>query len=165
MELDAVKALALVTNGHVGTGVGMGHQFKTLRHLLHIVAVAHPGNALGRQALEQLAVGSEIGLRLAVLPGGIRRSRRHPAAQIVSDELTAVANAQNGNPQLEDLRVRLRGRGIVHTVGPTGKDNADGGHRLDLRHRGGIGPDLAVYAAFPDPPGDELIILTSEIEN
>ena len=128
----------------------MNHQFKALRHLLHIVAVAHPGNTLGRQALEQLAVGAEIGLRLAVLPGGIRRSRRHPAAQIVVDELTAVADAQNGDPQLEDLRVRLRGRGIVHTVGPTSEDNADGGHRLDLRHRGGIGPDLAVYAAFPD---------------
>ena len=164
VELDAVKAPTLVTDGHVGTGVGMGHQFKALRHLLHIVAVAHPGNTLGRQALEQLAVGAEIGLRLAVLPGGIRRSRRHPAAQIVGDELTAVANAQNGDPQLEDLRVCLRGRGIVHTVGPAGKDNADGGHRLDLRHWGGVGPDLAVYAAFPDPPGDKLIILTSEIE-
>ena len=80
-------------------------------------------------------------------------------------QLAAVADAQDGDAQLEDLRIGLGRLGIVYAVGPAGKDNADGVHRLDLRQRGGVGLDLAVYAAFPDSPGDKLIILTSEIEN
>ena len=71
MVLDAVEAPALVADGHVGAGVGVGHQGEALRHLLHVVAVAHPGDALGGQALEELAGGVEIRLGLAVLPGGV----------------------------------------------------------------------------------------------
>ena len=48
VELHAVKAAAFIADGHVGAGIGVGHQRKALRHLFHIVAVAHPGNALGR---------------------------------------------------------------------------------------------------------------------
>ena len=165
VELDAVKATAFIADSHIGAGLGMGHQRKALRHLFHIVAVAHPRNALGRQTAEQLAVRVEIRLRLAVLPGGILRGRHNAAAQIVGQELAAVANAEDGNPQLENLRVRLRGRGIIHAVGTAGKDNADGVQRLDFLKGCGIGLDLAVYAAFPDAAGNELVILAAEIQN
>ena len=165
VELHAVKAPALVADGHVGAGIGVRHQFKAIRHLLHVVAVAHPGNAIGRQSLEEFAVRVEIRFRLAVFPGRILRGRHHPASQIVGQQLAAVADAEDGNPQPENLRIGLRGSGVVHAVGAAGKDDADGVHRLDVRQRGGIGLDLAVHIALPDAPGNQLIVLSAEVKN
>ena len=165
VELHAVEAPALVADGHIGAGIGMGHQGKALRHLFHIVAVAHPGNALGRQALEKLAVGVEIRLGLAVLPGGVVRGRHHPAAQVVGQQLAAVADAQDGDAQLEDLRIGLGRLGIVYAVGTAGEDDADGVQGLDIGQGRGVGLDLAVHIALPDAPGDELVILSAEVND
>ena len=163
--LDAVEAAALIADGHIGAGVGVGHQSEALRHLLHVVPVTHPGDALGGKALEELAGRIEIRLGLAVLPGGVVLGLGNPAAQIMGHQLAAVADAQDGHAPGEDGRVHLGGLGIIHAVGAAGEDDADGIHGADVRQRGGVGLYLAVDAALPDPAGDELIVLSAEVQH
>ena len=80
-------------------------------------------------------------------------------------QLAAVADAENGNPQLEDLRIGLGRLGIIDAVGAAGENNANGIQGFDVRDRGGIGLDLAVYAAFPHAPCDQLVILSAEVKD
>ena len=143
----------------------MGHQVKAVGHLLHVVAVAHPGDALFGKALEELAAGVEIGLGLAVLPGGVVRGGDDFTAQVMGDELAAVADAQNGHAPCEDGGVHLGGLGVVDAVGAAGEDDADGLHGLDGVQRGGVGLDLAVDAALTDAAGDQLVVLTAEVKD
>ena len=164
VELNAVKTPLFVADGNRGAGVGMGGQREALGHLFHIVAVAHPSDALLRKALEELAVRVEIGFGLAVFPGGVLRPGGDLAAQMVGQQLAAVANAKNRNPQFKNGGVYLRRGGIIHAVWPTGKDNADGRFRLQLVQRGGIGLNFAVHIALADAAGDELIVLSAKVQ-
>ena len=165
VELDAVEAPVLVGNGHVGAGGGPGGQREPLGYFFHVVSVAHPCDAGFGQPPEQFAPGVKMGLRLAVLPGGIVLGGGDPAAQQVGHQLAAVADAQDGHPPGKDFRVHL-GRAVqIHRIGPPGEDNADGPHGPQLFQRGGIGLYLAVHPALPHPPGDELVILPAEIQH
>ena len=165
VELDAVEPPALVSNGNVGAGVGVGLQGEALRDSRHIVAVAHPGNPLGRQAVKELAAGVIIGDGFAVLPGGVVLGRRDPSAQGVAHELAAVADAQNGHAPGEDGRIHVGGVLFIDAVRAAGEDDADGIFPPELLQRGGVGVDLAVNAALPDPPGDELVVLAAEVQD
>ena len=93
MELNAIEPPGLVGNGGVGTGIGVANQRKAIRNLCHIVAMAHPGNGLLRNTLEQLAAGVIIGGGFPVFPGGILLRGSYLAAQGVCHELAAVADA------------------------------------------------------------------------
>lgn len=84
MELNAVKAPALVGNGHIGAGVRVGLQSKALRNRRHVVPVAHPGNALFGQPGKELAVGVIVGDGLAVLASGVVLCGGDPSAQGVA---------------------------------------------------------------------------------
>ena len=46
-----------------------------------------------------------------------------------------------------------------------GEDDADGVSGPDGLQRGGIGLHLAVDAALPDPAGNELIVLSAEVQH
>ena len=165
MVLDPVEPPGFVGDGHVGAGAAVGHQGEALGHLGHIVPVAHPGDALLRQALEKLAGGVVKGLGLSVLPGGVVLGGGDPAAQGMGHELASVADAQHRQAQLEEAGIHLGGAVLIDTVGPAGEDEADGRHGLELVQRGRVGLDFAVDAAFPDPAGDELVILSAEIQH
>ena len=163
--LNAVKAPALVGNGHVGAGIGVGGEGEAGGDLRHIVAVAHPGDAFGGEALKQLAGGVVIGDGLAVLPGGIVLSLRHLAAQGVGHQLAAVADAEDGYAPGKDCGVHMGGSLQIHGVGTAGKDDADGFHGLQLGQGSSVGLYLAVNTAFADTAGDELVILAAEVQN
>ena len=165
MELHAVKAPLFVGNGHIGAVVGVGDERESIRHPGHVIPVAHPGDALGGQILEEFGGVVVIGLCLAVLPGGVVLGGRDLTAQRVGHELAAVADAQNGHAPGEDFRVHMGGGLQIHGVGAAGEDDADGVQGLQLGERGGIGLDLAVHAALTHPAGNELVILAAEIQN
>ena len=127
--------------------------------------MAHPADALLGQPLEEGTGGVIEGFGLAVFPGGIRLGRSDLAAQMVGHQLAAVANAQNRHTQGEHLRVHL-GRCLqIHTVGTAGENNTNGVKDPNLIHGHGVGLDLTIYAALPDPAGDELVILAAKIQN
>ena len=163
--LDAVEPSYLVADGCGGAGVGVRGQGEALRHLGHVVPVAHPGDALRREAPEQLTVRIEEGLRLAVFPGRVRLGRRDSAPQRVGHELTAIADPQHRHAQVEDLRIAERRILSIDAARSAGEDESDGIHAFEFLQRRGVGLYLAVHPALPDPPGDQLVILTAEIQN
>ena len=152
--LYTVEAPLGIGDGHVGTGHGMGHQLERLRHLCHVVTVAHPGDALLGKPLKNRAGGIIPGLGLAVFPGGIVLGRCDLAAQIVGHQLAAVADAEDGHAQTEDLGVDLRGVLLINAAGATGKNDADGSECPNFFHGSFVGLYLTVHIAFTYTAGD-----------
>ena len=164
MVLHAVEAPLLIRDGHVGAVVRVGHQGKALRHLLHIIPVAHPGDAPLGKAVEELAGRVIVGLRLAVLAGRVLLRGGHPPSQGMGHELTAVADPQYRHPQRKDAWVHLGRLFLIDRVRAAGKNEADGPLCLELFQRRGVGLYLAVHAALTDTAGNELIVLAAEIQ-
>ena len=165
MKLNAVKPPYLVRDCHMGAGGGMGRQPESGRNARHIVAMAHPGDALLREPLKN-GTGPVIPrYGFPVLSGGILLRRRHLAAQHLGQQLTAVADAKDRDPQFKDRRIHLGRSRFIYAVRTPGKDDPDGGKRADLLQRHGVWVDLAVDVTFAHPPGDQLIVLTAEIQD
>ena len=119
-----------------------------------------------KTAIEQVRRKIGDGKVLLALSGGVDSSVVAALlAEAVGNQLAAVANTQDGNAQGKQGRVRLGGFEIVDTVGAAGEDDADGVHGLQFRCGGGIGLYFAVNAAFPDPTGNQLIVLTAEVQD
>ena len=164
VELHAVKAALLIADAHGGAGGGAGNQGEALGHLGHVVAMAHPGDALLGQPLEEAAAGVEEGLRLAIFPGRVGLGGGHLPAQLVGQQLAAVADAQNGYAQTEHAGVHMGGFFIIDTVGAAGEDDAHGIIGSDLLKAHIKGLDFAVYITFADAAGDQLVILSAEVQ-
>ena len=115
--------------------------------------------------MEELTGGIVIGDGLSVLPGGVILGLRDLAAQSVGHQLAAIADAKDGYAPSEDLRIYVGGSIQIDGVRTAGEDNADGVHCPQLPEGRGIGLDLAVNTALPHPAGDELVVLTAEIQD
>ena len=64
-------------------------------------------------------------------------------AEVVSDELHAVADTQDRNTQLVEARIATKGVWRQDALRPSREDNADGVFVLDLLDRQVVGVDLA----------------------
>ena len=164
MILHAVEAALFVADGDVGAGVGMGDEGEALGYLFHVVAVAHPRHALFGQALEELAGRIEEGLGLAVFARGRVVCRHDLAAEVVGDELAAIADAEHGHARIKERGIDVRRILKVNAVRAAGEDEADGLHREKVREGRRVGLHLAVNAAFTHAAGDQLVVLTAEIQ-
>ena len=141
-----------------------GDEGEALGHLFHVVAVAHPRHALFRQTLEELAGRIEEGLSLAVFARG-RVVRRHDlAAEVVRDELAAIADAEHGHACIKERGINVRRILKINAVRAAGEDEADGLRRKKVREGRRVGLHLAVNAAFTHAAGDQLVVLTTEIQ-
>ena len=161
--LHGVNARCLVFHGGDRAVIGAGGDFKALGQLLNAVCMAHPDNALGRHVPEQLGAGFfQIQADFAVLRGlgGDDGAAGHPCG-----ELAAVANAQNGNAQLQHRGVIVGGGHIIDAIGAAGEDDALiapvldflGGDRIVLF-------DLRIDVEIPDSAGDQLVILAAKVQ-
>ena len=165
VELHAVDSARLVADTDRGAGGGAGAEGKAFRDLCHIVAVAHPRDAAFLQAMENFAGGIKEGFGFAVFARGIVLCGSDLAAQMVGDQLTAVADAENRQPEGEDLRVDLGRTFGVDALRTAGEDEADGVVFHQLAKRRGAGLDLAVYVCLAHAACDELVILPAKIQN
>ena len=165
VELHAVEAARLVADADRRAGIRVRHEPERLRHLGHVVPVTHPRNALLRQAAEQTAIGIEPGLCLAVLACGVFSGSGHFPTKILRHELAAVADAEDGDAELEDLGIYLRRAFGVHTLRAAGEDDADGVKGTDLVDGHGVRLDFAIHIALAHTARNELVILPSKIED
>ena len=115
--------------------------------------------------MENFAGGIKEGFGFAVLARGIVLCGSDLAAEMVRNQLTAVADAENRQPEGEDLRVDLGRTFGVDALRTAGEDEADGVVFHQLAKRRGAGLDLAVYVCLAHAACDELVILPAKIQN
>ena len=87
------------------------------------------------------------------------------AAQLLCDQLHAVADAEDGDAELVDGGVERRGALDVHALRAAGQDDR---RRLLGGHLGGgdaVRHDLGVDVELAHPPGDQLRVLRSEVDH
>ncbi len=98
----------------------------------------------------------------AVLPRG---STFHAAAEGLARQLHAVADAQHGQSEVEDLRIALRRPGLVDARRPAGENQPFGTDLSDPLGRDIVANDLAINLLLANATGDQLGILRPEIED
>ena len=164
VELDGIELLLRVFHGCHGAVIRGGGDLEALGKGADPVGVAHPDNAaLGHVGKELGSLLFQVQLDFAVFRGlgGNDRAAGHPGG-----ELAAIADAENGDSQLQHRGVIMRGGHIVDAVGAAGEDNALVVPGLDL-----LGGDcvvllnLRVDVEIPDSAGNQLIILAAKVQN
>ncbi len=162
VELHAVELPVRVLDGGVGAAGGVRDGAEAGGKPLDLDAVAHPVDARRLDAVKERACAVVRQLDLAVFAYlGLAAG----AAELVDHELLAVADAEDGQPQLEDGIVERGGVRLEHGRGPAGEDDGGGAEGADLVHRHRVGLDLAVNAALTHAARDEQIVLSAEIQN
>jgi len=90
--------------------------------------------------------------------------RLHAAAELRSQRLHAIADAQDGHAQTND-RIADRGRTLgedgLRAAGQNNARRAEGGC---FRRRQIVRANLAINACFANPAGDELRVLAAVVE-
>ena len=165
VELHAVELAPGVFhdgNGTVHRRAGNGESPGKLRDP---VAVAHPDPLAALQAREQQGMFARVVELKLCGPVFPKRRGGNLPAQRVGHELCAVADPEDGNAQLENPCIALRNP-LVEDAGGAPREN-DSLHlpSLEPGRRDVVVEDLAVHAALPYAPSDELVVLGAEIQN
>ena len=162
VELHGVEAaLAVFHRGH-GRAAARRQHLEAGRRLGDAVAVAHPALLFAAHALEDEPPLEHVERGLAELA---EAGARDGAAELEGDALGAVADAQDGDAQLEDLGVDP-GRVVdVDAHGPAGEDDALGLVALDALDRGVVRDELRVDPALAHAARDELPVLGPVVED
>ena len=163
VELDAVDPpVDVLERGH-GRLARRRERGEARRRREHRVAVRHPAGLLLGQAAEQApALAVELEVRTAELP---HLGALDVAAQAQHDRLHPVADAQHGDPELEQLGIELGGARRVDGRGPAGEDEPLGGAPADLLGADVVGQQLGEHPALAHPAGDELGVLAPVVED
>ena len=126
MELYRIQLLLLVFHGCNRAVLGVGGGTEACWQLGNIIRMAHPGDGLFRHVLDvrkQQAGRIVGGFRLAVFRGD---AGSHLAPQGIRHQLTAVADSQDRDTQLKNLRADPGGGVVIHAVGAAGENDAHG---------------------------------------
>ena len=87
------------------------------------------------------------------------------AAELLGDQLGAVADAEDRHAELVDRRVERRRAVDVDALRAAGQDQRRRPPRGDLGGRDAVGHDLGVHVQLADPPGDQLGVLGAEVDD
>jgi hypothetical protein len=116
----------------------------------------------GQSRPEQEAVTLDVEVGAAVLaPAGVG----HLTPELEGDQLGAVADPEGGDAQRVDLGIEAGGVLDVDRLGAAGQDQGGGAAGLELGGGDRVGDDLAVDVGLTDPAGDELCVLSAEVDD
>ena len=87
------------------------------------------------------------------------------AAEVVGQQLDAVADSEDGDVEFEDGLVRKRASGAYTEDGPPERMIPPSDSASRFRTRGCRSEDRRIDAAFPDAPGDDLGVLGTKVED
>eukprot|EP00964_Phaeocystis_antarctica_P150433 scaffold117838_cov75-Phaeocystis_antarctica.AAC.1 len=157
VELHAVHLPLDRLDGR-GDVAGGGDDAEAVGHLVDAVAVREEHLRPLAQALEQRAAVHQIDLELPILALLLPR---HGAAVHVVHELHAVADAEDWEPEREELRVVLGRVRIVHRLRPARDD--DGRIARELSRINIQGQELALHAQLAHAAVDDLGVLRAGV--
>src|SRR2546425_10419986 len=86
------------------------------------------------------------------------------AAQILGQQLEAVADPEHRDTEVEDRAVRLGRLRRINTGGAAGEQEPAGPERGNYGCRGVIPEDHAIDVALANAPGDNLRVFRNEIQ-
>ena len=161
VELNPVDLFLYAAVDGNGAAFGAGEHFEPFGHSRHVVGMAHPAHARGGHALGERAFLDEGKRPLAVFA---RFRVFHFSAQRIGDQLTSVADAEHGNPQMQNFRGNVGRIFVVNAVGAARKDDPDGIVRSDLFRRHVAGFEIAIDAQIAHAARDQLIVLSAEVK-
>ena len=125
--------------------------------------MAHPDVVLVR------GVGPEYGGRPSASQVGPAVLAAHPAAdrptELLGDELGAVADPEDRHTELVDRRIEPRCAVDMDALGAARQDDR---RRIAIDHLGrrhAVRHDLGVHVELADPAGDELGVLSAEVDD
>ena len=124
--------------------------------------MAHPNGLFGVEAPEETPVGERHKRRGSVLPCG---PRHDSSPEVLTEQLMPVADAEQGNAEVENLRSVLRRIRVVHTGGTAGEDDALRVRVTDLFDARIRGHDSGIHVQPSDPVRDQMRVLSSEVED
>ena len=101
----------------------MGGNGKALRHLGNIVCVGHEYGGLFRYIGEKHGGLLHMGFRLSILTD---RGCSHLSSKLIGNELCSIAEAENGDAQLENFLSDMLAFLLVHGLRSPGEDNSLG---------------------------------------
>ena len=163
VELRGEEAAAWAFHNGNGAGVRAAGDHEALGRAAHGVAVAHPHRlATLRRAVEKHrgAKARERSRTVLALVGV-----RDLAAKLDGHDLLAIAEAQDGDAELEDAGVHV-GRALgVDGGGATRKDDRGWSHLRKLVRRDVAGDNLRIDVQVTDPTSNELPVLGTKVED
>ena len=162
MELYAEETAGFISHGCGRREIGMTGETKAGGHIGHCIAVAHPYSGLFGNAFKEGAAAVAIKISMAVF---MLFRLRYFAAQFLSHELHAVADAQNRYSCFEHAGIHLGCIFCIDTGWTAGENNALRILGKDFLSALVVWQDFAVNAAFADTPCDELGVLAAKVNN
>ncbi len=127
------------------------------------VAVGHPDGQVGGELVEErvfVVDQGDFGVAVLALVGGADL-----AAEVVRDELQAIADAEHGQAEREDGGVGGWRIAVIDRAGAAGEHDAEGAVGADLLERGGAGQHDGEDVLLADAAGDELCVLGAKIQD
>ena len=162
MRLQSVQLAFFVFHGGYRADRCMCRHFKALRGFTDIVCVAHPANGLIRYILKQTVFAVDIHFCSSIFAD---RRCFHLASQLVCHQLRTIADAQDRHSHFINFIGIPRRCFIVNAVWSAGEDDPLRILCLDLLKGQRVRLHFAVHVAFPDSSGDQLIILSAEVQH
>lgn len=166
MVLETVEVPVCILDGCNGSLGAPGHHLETLRQADGLVSVAHPDSLkLAGCAIER-GVALDLDVHLAIL---LLVSGGDLAAELLDEQLHAVADAEDGDAVLLDIAEKAvgerRGVGEMDGVGSSGEDDGAGGEGGDGGEGGGAGEAEGEHGEVADAAGDEVGVLGAVVED
>ena len=162
MRLQSVQLAFFVFHGGYRADRCMCRHFKALRGFTDIVCVTHPANGLIRHILKQTVFAVDIHFRSSIFAD---RRCFHLSSQLVCHQLCTIADAQDRHSHFINFIGVPRRRFIVNAVWSAGKDDPLRILCLDFLKGQRVRLHFAVHVAFPDSSGNQLIILSAEVQH
>jgi len=91
--------------------------------------------------------------------------RQHLAAEVMDDEMEAVADTENRGAEFEKLWIGRWGVGVINGRGAAGEDDAERLMLLNFGEGDGAGQDYGEDVELANAAGDELGVLRAKIED
>ena len=162
MELNRIEAALLAFHACHRADRCVSSYPEAFRSFFYIIGMAHPADRFWAHGIENPAVRLCIHFRLSILAD---RSRRNASPQHISHQLRTIADSKDRNSHLKDFFFTMRGILLIYTVGTSGKNDSLRIHFPDLIQSQCVWMNLTVNIAFSDSSGNQLVILTTEIQN
>ena len=162
MELNRIEAALLTFHACHRAHWCVSGNLEAFRGFFYIICMAHPADRLRAHGIEDPAVRLCIHFRLAIFADW---SRRNASAQHMSHQLGTITDSKDRNSHLKDFFFTMRGLLLVYTIRASGENDSLRIHFPDLFQSQCVWMNLTVNIAFSDSSGNQLVILTTEIQN